>query len=315
MKRNESLRAMLALLAVAGLVGLNRLNSAPPVQGPLVVVDGGGKEHKLKTWKFIAGTRPLAWLAPAAPPEDPTAKDAPPKPTGPEALAFREEHSTNFVDGIVTLVPLDRVRSLKYDSEGQTVTLTAASGAKDADSVELTGSTRFKGINKLTIEAEADLGDLGLADVKFQGGIPTGGIRSLTFPAPKAPAAAPAGRGATIIPEDKKDREPHKVSDLQPLYRLADGRMKLLPTLMFRKTVKLDVTKIQKLHQVEGTPADAPEFQLTLKDGAEHTLTLLKTIDLDDQKMTLEGLVGKVPAGFKLFPIHTIADVQFDEEK
>ena len=122
-------------------------------------------------------------------------------------------------------------------------------------------------------------------------------------------------RAATIIPEDKKDKEPHKVSDLQPLYRLADGRLKLLPTLMFRKTVKLDVAKIQKLHQVEGTPADAPEFQLTLKDGAEHTLTLLKSIDLDGQKMTLEGLVGKVPAGFKLFPIHTIADVPFDEEK
>ena len=30
-----------------------------------VVVDANGKEHKLKTWKFTAGTRHLSWLAPA----------------------------------------------------------------------------------------------------------------------------------------------------------------------------------------------------------------------------------------------------------
>lgn len=312
--RGKKLRAGLTLLIVGGLLGLNRLYSDTPAGGPLVVVDAVGKEHKLKTWKFTMGTRPLSWLAPAAPAEDPTAKDGPPKPTGPEALAFREEHSTNFVDGIITLVPLERVRSLKYDAENQTVTLTTA-GPRDSDSVELTGSTRFKGINKLTIEAEADLGDLGVADVKFQGGIPTGGIRSLTFPAPKAVAAAPAGRGATVTPEDKKDKEPHKVSDLQPIYRQADGRQKLLPFLMFKKTVKLDVAKIQKLHQVEGSAADAPEFQITLKDGAEHTLTLLKSIDQDGQKLTLDGLLAMVPGGYKLFPVHTIADVQFDEEK
>src|SRR5262245_35468750 len=31
--------------------------------GTLLVVDAGGREHKLKNWRFVSGTRKLSWLA------------------------------------------------------------------------------------------------------------------------------------------------------------------------------------------------------------------------------------------------------------
>ena len=49
-------------------------------------------------------------------------------PTGPEALEFREENSTNFAKGILTLVPLERIRSIDYDNDKQVVTARVATG-------------------------------------------------------------------------------------------------------------------------------------------------------------------------------------------
>src|SRR5262245_11599316 len=71
----------------------------PKADAPvLVVIDGMGKEHKLKDWKFTGGVRHLGWLVPA----DKKATD------GPVAIEFRENDSTKYADGVLTLVPLDR---------------------------------------------------------------------------------------------------------------------------------------------------------------------------------------------------------------
>jgi len=85
--------------------------------------------------------------------------------------------------------------------------------------------------------------------------------------------------------------------------------------LLFKKTLKLDVAKISKLRASEGKEADGLEWGVTLKDGEEETLTLLPKGMIDDKEAVLEGLLGRVPAGYKLFPMHTIAGVQFDEPK
>ena len=82
--------------------------------GTLVILDRAGKEQKLKTWKFANGTRRLSWLAPVMPAKDKDDKDGKakdrPKPpaskndksaAGLEALEFREEHSTQFKDGVL----------------------------------------------------------------------------------------------------------------------------------------------------------------------------------------------------------------------
>jgi hypothetical protein len=321
-----SMRKILALRSAAGLVAvLTALATAadpvpPAPEGTLIIIDAAGREQKLKTWEFVAGTRPLSWLVPAAPPkvdgDKPKEPDkpregdkAPAPPAGPEALAFRDENSTTFVDGVLTLVPLDRIRSIDYEEDA--VWVHVATGDRLDDQLLLKGETKFKGINKLTIEAEVDKGDLGVAEVKFLGGVPKG-IRGVRFPTARAGAASPKGRPATVTVADGDKRTTQEVSDLQPLYHLADGGERLLSTLLFKKTLKVDVGKIQKLRAAEGKEAEGTEWGVTLKDAEEETYTLLHKPVLDGKPATLEGFVARVSAGYKLFPPHTVAEIQFD---
>jgi hypothetical protein len=283
----------------------------PAEPGTLVVLDTAGKEQKLKAWKFTAGTRRLGWLAPAAgkaPAEkSEEGKQAPrgkAPPAGPEALELRAEMKIEYVEGVLTLVPLDRLRSLDYDNDKETVTARVAG----SDEV-LTGSTKYRRINKLVIEAEVDRGEQGVAEIKFLGGLPRG-IRGVRFPPPKAPAAVPAGRPAVVVSADGDARTTHKVADLLPLYQLADGSERLLPTLMFRKTLKVDVAKIAKI--VTAGNENDPSWQVTMKAGGDETLTLLHKIPLEGGQASLVGLVGRVPAGYKLFPVAAVAEITFD---
>jgi hypothetical protein len=311
-----------AALAAALVLGAARAADAPkPAEAALVVVDAAGKEQKLKAWEFVGGTRRLSWLAPAAPAKEgagepkegdgPKARARPKPPAGPEALEFREENSTDFRDGILTLIPLDRIRSIEYDDKDK-VSVHVATGPGAGDEEVLTGTTKYRGVNKITLAAEVDKGDLGVAEVKLLGGVPKG-VRAIRFPDAKAGAAGPEGRAATVTVAEK-EKNVQKVPDLQPLYRLADGGERLLPTLFFRKTLKLDVARVQKLHAVEDKDAPGSEWEVGIKDGGEETLTLLAKPEIDGKPATLEGLLGRVPAGYKLFPVHTIADVEFAEK-
>jgi hypothetical protein len=325
MTHRTSLAAGTVLALLAGFCTLPAADT-PAKDGVLVLIDSTGKEQKIKAWKFSAGTRHLTWLAPVVEPKDKPAPDpkdktgkapvgkAPavkPRPAiGPEAVEFRDEKSTTYVDGILTLVPLDRVRSLEFDEGTQTVTLKAL--AADGKEEVLKGTTKYRGINKFTIEAEVDKGDMGIAEIKFLGGLPKG-FRAVTFPAPKAPAA-PAQTGSTVtFTVNDKQKITQQAQDVQALYRLADGTERLLPTLMFKKTLKVDLTKVKRLHAVESAKPEENEWQVTFKEGEEQTLSLLKTITLDDKPMILEGFLGKVPAGYKLFPPHTVTDIVFDD--
>jgi hypothetical protein len=310
---------LLATVLGAGLAALLLGRAAEaddtpkPAEGTLVLIDGAGKEQKLKAWHFVAGIRHLSWLAPAAPP-----KEGPPEPkergqprrveTGPEALEFRAEDSTNYVDGVLTLIPLERLRAIDYDHDKDTVTVHVATGGEEET---LTGSTKFRGINKLTLAAEVDKGDLGVAEVKYQGGVPKG-INGIRFAEMKVAAPPAGGRSATVTVADK-EKNVQKATDLQPLYHLADGSERLVPTLFFRKTLKIDVGKLRKLRAVESKEAPGSEWEVTLGDGNAETFTLLPKVPLDGKEATLEGLVGRVPAGYKLFPVHTLAEVEFGE--
>src|ERR1700738_5097195 len=102
MRISHSFGAMFGV-GLLGFVGvcLGLADEAPPAAAPgtLVVIDAAGKEQKLKTWIYVAGTRRLAWLAPAEkepetkdkdkPDKDKPDKEKPAKPAGPEALEFR----------------------------------------------------------------------------------------------------------------------------------------------------------------------------------------------------------------------------------
>jgi hypothetical protein len=298
--------AVLMLLGGAVLTGADAAaggKERPTGGGMLTVIDNAGKEHQLKTWTIQAGTRRLSWLTPPN-------KEG--KPTGPEVLELREERSTTFQDGIMTFVPLEHISKIDYDLEKKTVSVTVlTSGDKKPAEMVLTGPTRFVGVNKLTIEADIDLGDLGVSTMKFQGGTPKG-IRGLRFGAARPAPPLGDGRKGVITAVDK-EKSTHPVVDLQPLYRLGNGSHQLIPTLMFKRTVKIPITEIQALTQAEGEKGEGSDFEVTLKGGKKLTLTLIDDVNpTDGEKARLIGLVGRTAAGYKLFPMHTIAELRFD---
>ncbi|MCI0459043.1 MAG: hypothetical protein L0Z62_18965 [Gemmataceae bacterium] len=318
-----STRVLIAVLLTGGLTwGLATAGEGPKKpkdepksadRGTLVVIDHAGKEFKITDWHFRSGTRPLGWLAPPAPPKS---KDGKPgagsAPAGPEALEMREEKSTDWQNGILTLVPLTNLKRIDYDTEKKTVKVTVLRpGEKGPVEEALTGSTRFTGINRLVVEGDADLGELGKAALKFRGGESKGGVRSIQLPAAAA-VPATAGRPAVVTDTDKV---PHTVFDLQPLYVVGRGEEKRIGTLLFKTTVKVDLAKVAKLSRVESEDRKGAslDFEVTLKDGAQHTLILLTKGTPEDAKSgSLQGLVGRVPAGWKLFPLHTIRSIEFD---
>jgi hypothetical protein len=285
--------------------------------GTLVVIDAAGKEHKLKSWKFTAGIRHLSWLAAAAPEKEPAEKEPKPRPKpgqgGPEALAVREENSTVWANGVLTLVPLDRLRSVEFDAEKETITVRVATGAgKPETDLTLTGTTQFQGINKLNIDAEVDKGELGVAEVRFLGGVAKG-IRGVRFPAPKAVPEMKEGRPAAVTYGDKKGKHVVNVTDLQGLYRTADGEV-LSGLLFFKKTIKIDVAKLKKI--VPNKAEEDTIWGVTLKSGGdEESLSLMTNVQLDGKNATLEGLLGRAPSGYKLFPVHLLHEVEFDVKK
>jgi hypothetical protein len=291
----------------------------PADAGALVVLDAAGKEQKLKTWKFSAGTRRLGWLAPHQAEEKPDPKKPPRKdgeedrpekvPAGPEALEVRPETEIKFADGVLVLVPLDRLSAVDFDSDAETMTVKAVT--VDGKEETLTGTTKYKRINKVSLEAEVDKGDLGIAEVRYSGGVAKG-IRGLRFPAPKAPPAGVAGgRPAVVTSIDGEQKATHKVVDLRPLYHFTDGGEKLLPIVAFRKTLKIDIDKIVKLTAAEGE-RDESSWRVQLKDGSDDTLTLLPELEINSRKGRLEGFVGRHAAGFAFFPASAIAEVAFD---
>ncbi len=321
-------RGLLSVLVVGGFALAVLAEDAPkPAEpGTLLLIDAAGKEQKLKAWKFTAGVRRLSWLAPENKVDNKPAKEksadkgktaskAPVQPAavGPEALVVRDELKIHFLAGVTTFVPLDHIRSIRFDNEKNTMTVRVATGPKEEDDVTLTGTTAYKGINKLTLTAEVDKGEAGVAELTYQGGVPRGNIKEIRFPAPKVQPAK-SGRAAVVTTLDKDVKTTHKVSELMPLYLLPSGREKTLPTLMFRKTLKIDVGKVKKI--TAGTEdSDDIVWQVAQKDGEDASLTLLESLPVAGGSARLVGLVGRAPAGWKLFPVRRINAIEFDGEK
>lgn len=283
-------RLLLSFIAVLPIVALA---ADPPKSGDsAVIVDGSGKEIVLKKWTVSGGLRKLHWLGANAP----------------EALAFRETNSTTFRDGVLTLVPLDRLESLTYDAAKLTVHAKVAGVEKP-----LEGSTRFTGINQVAIEAEIDKGEMGTLEVKYRGGPAKGGIKSVTFPARKA-GPTPKGDALYVTISDGKKKEGVAVvHQMQALYRIDKGE-KLLPYVMFKKTFKVDLAKVKKL-TVHESEQKSFECDVVLDDGTEQTLTLLTEIAVEGKPAILEGLLGETSAGWKLLPVHTIGEISREEPK
>lgn len=291
--------------------------ATPPKKPSLTIIDANGKEVKVATYRFVEGTRRLGWLAPKKEQpkkEEPKKNDTtgqPPRQTsvaeGPEALAFREDNSTDYVEGVLTLIPLDNIRAIEFDNDKKVMTVRVAGGAKTEDDIVLTGTTRFARVNKLSIEAEVDKGEMGVASLKYQGGIPRG-IKAVHFSDPKPIEKPKAGTTANLTLATRP-KTTAKVTELKTLFRTESGE-KLFNVLTFKQTLKIDLGKIKKLVAADDQGSD---WQVTLKDGETETYVLLKSAMLDGKPAQLQGLVGRVPAGYRLFPLHTVAELTFDE--
>jgi hypothetical protein len=110
---------------------------------------------------------------------------------------------------------------------------------------------------------------------------------------------------------DQDVKKTHKVAGVQALYRLADGRERPSPLLMFKKTLKVDLGKVKKITASAEESADTI-WQVQQKDGDDSTLTLLQSMPIDGKPAPLLGLVAQGPAGYQLFPVRRIVEVQLD---
>jgi len=127
----------LALVAYAAPAGDKKDDSvAKKPDPPLLVLDAQGKEVMVTTWHLTGGTRRLPGI-------DGVVPKPPPFSGGPEYIEFREEKSTTYQAGILTLVRTASMRKLDYDYDKKTVTaVVATASGKDAT---LVGTTRFSG--------------------------------------------------------------------------------------------------------------------------------------------------------------------------
>ena len=119
----------------------------------------------------------------------------------------------------------------------------------------------------------------------------------------------------TLIIADDKEKSKHTVYDLQPLY-LVDGHYRVLPYLMFKTTVKIDMDKLAGMRVPAPRRQEKTHQQLRgdAARRAKHMLSLLTSIEGEKKKkMTFVGLVGRVPVGYKIFHLDSILEFRPDD--
>jgi hypothetical protein len=303
------------LLTLAAAAALPADEPSPMPGPPLVVIDAAGKEVKLKSYSFTAGIVRLSWLAEdgEAPPPEKDKKGKPKKGAGkllkegPEALVLRDADKINFLDGVTTFIPISQLKAVDFDNAAKTMTVTAATGKDD---VKLVGTTAYKGINKVALEAEIDKGEAGVASVVYQGGVIKGNLKGLRLPGAKGEAVA--GRPATVESSDKGVPRSDKVFALTPVYEMPSGRLQMDPVLMFKKTLRIDIGKVRKIRAAKDESEDVI-WNVSLKgEDEESGYTLLTAGKVGGQDAKLHGLLARVPEGWRLFPIRRIVSVTFD---
>lgn len=262
-----------------------------PAEASHTLIDAAGKEHKLASPKFLAGTRRLAFLA------EPkgTTEDA---KKGPLALEIREPNSTTFQNGVTTLIPVSCVESVKYDYEK----LSLAVAVKGQDPVP--GTLQFRGINVLILEVKN-----GEATTRFTGGASKGGFKSIAWPNAKPLPSRAVGTAWSVQIVHPAAKDPTlTVRNLKALYSFPSGAEQLADALPVRKgePLKLD-TSIKKLEFIavdQNTQMSAME--LTTEGVPERLLAVPLTQDFGSRTGTITGFLGEVDAGWKFFPLHTI---------
>ena len=277
----------------------------PPADEATVVVDVDGKETKLTGVKFALGTRRLAWLAD---PKGATEEER----RGPLAMEFRETHSTTYTKGIVTLVPVAHVASVKYDYEKKTVDL-GVKGLKEP----LGGKLVYKGFNVMGFSGTVDG-----KTTTFSGGVigKTPAVKSATFAGAKAvPEIKPTGTAWSIQIVQPLEKDPTITArNLKVLYQYTGGVERVEDAIPVRKGALLPlnggIKRFEILASDPNTNMAAAEV-VDPKTDAERIIVIPLTREQDKKVSTLVGFLGEVEAGWKFFPLHTIKVMTMTEVK
>jgi hypothetical protein len=292
----------LALVAVGLLIGLG-IRAEEPASDAAVVTDSAGKEIKITSFKPTNGARRLSWLADPKGMTDDLRK-------GPHALELREINSTTFSKGVVTLVPLSGIESIRYEYDKHTLAVSVKGAAEP-----LTGTLQYKGINVLAFDADA-----GGITGKFTGGVPGTGIKSIAFSGAKPLAARPSGGAswAVQIVQPTANHPTLMVRNLKPLFALPGGGETLLDAIPTRKgdPIALTTAGVKRLEILAVDPnTQMAAVEIQSDDGPERVVMVPLTRDHEKKTATLIGLLGEVDAGWKLFPLHAIKVITPEAKK
>jgi hypothetical protein len=267
-----------------------------PKAGEVVLTDTDGKETRLSDVKLTTGTRRLVWLA------DPKGT-TPDEKLGPLALEVREPNSTTLARGVLTLIPVASVESVKYDYEKLT-SYVSVKGVKEP----ILGTLQYRGINTLGVSGTAD----GKVASFTAGALGKAGVKSITFSHAKPVEAKAGGRNwAVQIFHPAANNPTVKAKNLKVLFQNRDGTQQLVDALPVRKgpAVTFDA-KLSRFEMLDNTDVRDVKYavaDIELGKGEEKTIVIPLAVDQDGKQTgTLAGLLGEVETGYKLFPLHTI---------
>jgi hypothetical protein len=276
-----------------------------PAEGSAAVFDVEGKEIKLSGLKFGTGTRRLSWLA------DPkgTTEDA---RKGPVAVEIREEYSTMFAKGVITLVEVSHIESIKYDFKEKSVSYTIK-GLKEP----LKGTTQYKGLNALSFG--------GLVDGKataFMGGPATGKgmtVKSVTFGGAKdVPETKATGTTWSVQIVQPKEKDPTlTVRNLKVMYQYPGYFERLETHIPVREDTQIPLNGGLKRFEVLATDnnTNRAAAEVETATGPKKIVIVPLTQETENKAGTLVGFLGEVDAGWKLFPLQTIKVITLKDVK
>jgi hypothetical protein len=269
----------------------------PATANRLTVVDGSGATFEVPSYQFVAGTQQHPWLTGEV------------DGAAPHLLVFRENDSTTFAEGVLTLVPVASIRAIEYDYEAKRATLRVAISERVEEDVVLEGSAGvYVGFNALTIAFERDKGEFGVAEVKLEGGV-AGGLRALRFSAPQPLAPAVGGLQGRVEVVSKEPLEPRVLQGLVAVYRAGNDTLSG-DTLFFRTSLRVPLTRLSRMVAAGNRGKD---WRLALPGEPEANYTLLEPARLGEREVQLRGFAGRVRAGWRVFPLHTMAAVTIGE--
>lgn len=283
--------------------------SAPPApeSSALLITDADGQLVTITQPRFTVGVRRLGWLA------DPNAATEDGK-KGPWAFELREPDSTTFQKGVLTLIPLASIEAIDYDYKQ----LTAKVLIKGLPTPVI-GTTRYKGFCFLGVEGLSGgkkVQLLGGELSKAKSAIRTG-FQSIRFPhaQPLPPRSTDSRTWRIYLEAAKADDKPQTVRQVKALYQLANGQERLVSGLRVRngQPIMLDADPAVA-SKMDVVAVDPNKNTLVLAVDAPDRLVVIPTHQLEDQPARLLGLVGEVEAGWKFFPLHTIARMEIDSQ-